>query len=209
MTALIIILSILLLILILLIMPITLYVDYGNEAKISVRYLFVKIKLSPKKEKKKKVKKKKSESQKDKSENKEPEKEKNSQFMDILKEQGLIGIIDLLKEIIKILKNTSSSIRKHIIIKRFNLNIAVASEDAADTAINYGYACTAIYPAFSFICSAVKKVKKHNLQIWANYTSKKTKVSCKLKVSIKLIFIMPTAFSALIKTLKLFNKVKK
>lgn len=207
MTALIIILSILLLILILLAMPVTLYVDYGNETKISVRYLFVKIKLIPKKEKK--TKKKKSERKKDKAENKEPEKEKNSQFTDILKEKGLSGIIDLLKEIIKILKNTSSSIRKHIIIKRFNLNIAVASEDAADTAINYGYACAAVYPAFSFICSIVKKVKKHNLEILADYNSKETKAVFELKTSIKLMFIIPIILSALIKTIKLLLKIKK
>lgn len=208
MTALIVILSILLFILFLLVMPVTIYLNYGDELKISVRYLFVKIKLVPKKEKKKQEKKS-SSSQKEKDKKKKPEKEKNNQFKDILKEQGLKGIIYLLKEIIKILKNTLNSMRKHITIKNFNLYIAVASEDAADTAVNYGYACAVVYPAFSFICSAVGKVKKHNLQISADYNSKETKTLCDLKASIKPIFIISTAFSALINAVKLTLKIKK
>ena len=70
--------------------------------------------------------------------------------------QTLRIVIDLLKEIVAILKYCTA--------KRFYIKVVCAEEDAADTAINYGKCCAVVYPLAGLL-SSIMKVRKKGQQI--------------------------------------------
>ena len=45
---------------------------------------------------------------------------------------------------------------RHIKFRQLNIDITVASDNAADTAINYGRLCAGVYPALSVILNVIK-----------------------------------------------------
>lgn len=208
MTALIIILCIIAFIVLLLFMPVRLHGEYDADFKLSVGYLFFKFTVFPQKEKKKKKKNNKS-LQKSKEENKKTEQKDNKSFFtDIIKEKGIGGVIGLLKEAVKILKGFLSSVTDHIIIKKLYLKVVIASDNAADTAVQYGYACSGIYPLISFICAAVKKYKKTEITIYPDFNASEVVIEGEIKVSIKLLFLLKAAVIGVFKSIKLLIKAK-
>lgn len=73
-------------------------------------------------------------------------KEKKNLFKDILQEKGLKGFLKILQEAAKLLGGSLRRLARHIRLKTFSLEIAVSTEDAAETAIQYGKVCSAVYP---------------------------------------------------------------
>lgn len=65
-------------------------------------------------------------------------------------------VLALLREVVDILK--------YVKIKRFFLDVSVSGDDAAETAIDYGKCCAAVYPLCGFVSSHMK-VKKGGLKI--------------------------------------------
>ena len=72
------------------------------------------------------------------------------------KEKGLGGLMNAFKEIAKLAGTFLKPIFKHTRIKHLDLNVTVAFEDAAQTAINYGYFCSGIYPALAVLLRIMK-----------------------------------------------------
>lgn len=72
------------------------------------------------------------------------------------------GLFEILSDVISIIKDTSSKLIKHIVIKKLKIDLLIVGEDAGDTAMKYGYICSALYPAVSFIDSNMK-LKKSKL----------------------------------------------
>ena len=73
----------------------------------------------------------------------------------------------------------------------------IVGEDAGDTAMKYGYICSALYPAVSFIDSNMK-LKKKLIDIEPGFTEKETK-----------IFALGTIISAALRGIKLILGIKK
>lgn len=208
MTALYIILGILLFILLLLSIPLKADIVYNGSWTVKIKYLFLSFKLVPAKEKKKDKPQKASQSEKKKTEEKKQkqktEKNKNAN-LSFVKQKGFSGIIALLKDIINLINQSSRQFLRHLLIYKLDINTAIAGEDAAQTAMNYGYACSAIYPAVSFIESHLKKCK-YNLNITANFDSDKTVVDTHVILGIRPVFALHTAIKALIGAVKIINK---
>lgn len=192
MTALVVILCIVLFFAFLFFMPISLRLKYNDDVHLTISYLFFKFTLLPEKPKKKtksKIKKK-TTKKSNKKEDEKKDKEEGNFFSHIFKEKGLGGIINFLKELLSLFKNILSDVSNHIIIKRFSLSVLIASDNAADTAINYGYACSAIYPTVSAITSMVKKCKISSIQIAPDFDKKETKIKLDFKIKIKVYFLI-------------------
>ena len=136
-----------------------------------------------------------------------PEKKENV-FTKILKEDGVKGIIELIKELARIVGGLVNKITDHLTISKFDLDIAVSSEDAAKTATTYSYICTAVYPSVSFISEHVRKCR-HKIRIAPVFTREKTQFRLVLKARISPFFVLSAALGAGIKALKLFLKKKK
>lgn len=175
-------LGILLFILLILLIPIRLKLKYQNELMLSLYIGFLRLRLipaKPKKPKKEKSKKKTDE------EPKKPEKKKN-----IIKEKGISWLANLIKKLAQLAGGVLKDFFKHIIIRKLMLSIVVAEEDAAKTAVNYGYYCSAVYPAVGILVKAAK-CKKYGVDIKPDFDEKaKPYYFVELDAKIRVIWIL-------------------
>ncbi|HEX3038401.1 MAG TPA: DUF2953 domain-containing protein [Oscillospiraceae bacterium] len=201
MTAWIIILCILLFFAVLLICPVTVKASFENELSAKARYLFISYTIAPQKEKEPKKEKKVEEQQAE-------EKEDNkSKIKNIIKQKGLGGFLSFVKELSNIAAGAAKKLLKHLIISNLSTDIIVATEDAAQTALNYSYVCAVIYPAFSFLVANCK-CKKYSIRIVPDFDKRESKITFSAKASIKLFFIISAALSALFDILKVMKRAK-
>lgn len=203
MTALLIILGIIAFIFLLLICPLSFSAVYDGEFELKIKYLFLSFRIFPPKEKKfKKEKRQKKKSEKA----KEPKEEKKKNpILDFVKQKGIGGLIEMLKTFAKIIAETVSSVTKHLVISKLDVNVLVVGDDAADTAMKYGYVCSAVYPLISIIDSNVKKCK-HSENIIAGFNDPEMKILCSVKVRIKPLFLIITAVKTAFKGIKAIAK---
>lgn len=210
MTALIVILCIVVFFAFLLFMPIKLKAKYADDFVLKIGYLFLWFTLVPQKPKKKKAHKKSDKSPAEKKDKKEKKENENiSQLKDIIKDKGIGGVIEILRQAINIMKGFLGGVTNHIIINRFNLSVIVATNDAADTAVNYGYACAGIYPLTSFILSAVKKIKTQSINVMPDFNKKECEITGDVYAKIKLFFLVGSLLKAGFRTLRLMINIKK
>ncbi len=153
-----IILGIILFFAIILAIPIKIKASCKKELFVTAYIGFVKFRLIPEKPKKKKKKKK----SKAPSENKpqKPQKKKPN----IIERNGLTWLVDIIKKTAALACGVLKDLFKHIIIKKMFISVRVAEGDAAETAIHYGYMCSAIYPAVGIIAKTAK-CRKYGVDI--------------------------------------------
>lgn len=208
MTALVIILSILAVIVLLLLFSINLYIDYNaDNIKVWAKYLFIKIPVYPPKDKKEKKKK------PDKKEKKEPEKKaeekKENFFVTLTKTKGLNAVVDILSEILRLVKNFSSSVIRHLKMKSIKLDVTAGGEDAADTAVNFGNACSAVYPILGTLSGIITFIDIPQVNITVDYDKKETAASLYLHLKMRLIFIITIMLVYGIKGILLYIDITK
>ena len=192
-------LGILLVIFLLLLMPVKLKASYNENFRCSLKIGFVKIQLYPQKPKEKK---KKSEKTEEKPENEEKKKES------LIKEKGISWLFDLIKKIADLAVGALKDFFRHIIVKKLLLSISIAGSDAADTAVKYGYCCSAVYPAFGIIVGAVK-CKNYGVDISPDFEEKaKSAVNMELEAKIKILWLLALVLKHGYKGLKLLADLK-
>lgn len=202
MTAWIIIFGIIAFIFLLLICPLSFSIVYDGDFELKIRYLFLCFRIFPPKEKKHRKSKNK---KKQKSEKEKPQEEKKNSVFDFVKEKGLSGLTEMLKSLANTVENAVSSITKHLVISKLDVNVLVVGEDAADTAMKYGYICSAVYPLISIIDNHVKKCK-HSENIVAGFNDPEMKIVCAVKIRIKPIFLLITAVKTAFNGIKAIAK---
>ncbi len=109
-----------------------------------------------------------------------------------------LGFSGAVKEIFSFVKSLLKRLKKqlgHIAVRRLCLNIRVASSDAAQTAVEYGAVCSAVYPALSFLDS-VTDIKMKRINILSDFNSEKSDFSFSVIIRIKIIFLIILAFQA-------------
>lgn len=182
--------------------PITLSVYWHQTVKCVIKIGFIPITIYPKKPKKKKAKK---SEEKQKTEEKKKDKEKSNP----VKENGLPWLIDLIKRIAELAKGVLKDFFGHIIIKRLMFSVRIAGSDAADTAVKYGYCCSAIYPAFGIIVGSVK-CKDYGVDIAPNFEENATtEIMLDLKAKIIVLWLVALVFRHGIKGIKLLLDLNK
>lgn len=194
-------LGILLVIFLLILMPVKLKVSYNEDFRCSLKIGFVKIQLYPQKPKKKKRKK-----PPEKAEEKPKSEEKKKE--NLIKEKGISWLFDLIKKIADLAVGALKDFFRHIIVKKLMLSINIAGKDAADTAVKYGYCCSAVYPAFGIIVGAVK-CKSYGVDISPNFEEKaKSAVNMELEAKIKILWLLALVLKHGYKGLKLLIDLK-
>lgn len=188
MKALFIVLFVLLALFLSLLLPITLSADLAAEPEVYIRWFFLRFKIEkkpPKKKKKKPSKKKPTEEKKKKEAPKKPQKKhKISYYI------GLYG--DLFKKLL----SKAGDLLGHVVIKELNIDITVASEDAAACAVEYGAVCAVVYPCVSALESAAE-VKKRTVCVNTDFDGQKPTASAFVKLSLKPLYVVSTAFAVL------------
>ena len=201
-----IILSILLCLFLLTLFNIYVYAEYKDQLSLWIKVAFVKVQHIPPKPKKKKKKPKKKKV-KEKKQEQITEKQENA-LLKFVKEKGISGVINILKQISKLATDTLKDLFKRITVTEFTLNVQVAGEDAADTAIKYGYCCSVIFPTVSAILSVVK-YKERNVKIVPDFSDNpETKIDGKVIARIRICSLLCFAVTKLGKILKLLINYK-
>ena len=119
---------------------------------------------------------------------------------------GFTGAVKFFLDVLKeVLQKLVWAIRK-IKFDRFKLNLVVASEDAATTAINYGCFCTAVYPLLSFLCSNTNLELKE-VNISADYEKTAVDLDLCVRLKTRLIYFLVLAIKLLNTYRKLIKEV--
>ncbi len=197
MKVLLIILGVILLLIGILSIPFHIYAEYIESFVLYVRWLFIKIYIYPPadKKKKKKAKNKKDEDKKDEDEDeddeqeqeKEEKKEKSENFIKVFyNNQGVPGMLELIKSICAKLKKGFRKIGKSFYIRKLWLRINVADGDSAQTGIKYGKICSAVYPSMGYIVNCVN-AKNCSVKVQPDFLGEKTRGGFAVK-----LFIIPS-----------------
>lgn len=180
--------------------------DRENQFTLSGRWLFYKSVVLPinrKKHEKKKLKKKKKRIRENKRFAKKKAKalKKGKKIVEKSAIEELLGgyspteFLSLLGTGIVELYHIAVWILKTITFTKFDLDVKVGGEDAADVAIDYGEICAGFYPAFGILYSNTN-MKEHNVNICADYDADETTVdfSFRLRVSAIILIVIRYVF---------------
>lgn len=191
--------SVALLLILFLISSVHVSFSYDKKMKYKLRWLFISISSEDFKEKTTEEKK------EEKPQEKKPEKPKSSFLKNLYKGEGLTGIIDILRDVSQIAQGALKYVFKHLIVKRFYIDISVACGDAAKTAIRYGQVCAGVYPCAGIIVSNTK-CRSYDINIYPDFDEKsESKISVDFKGRVKLFFIIKTAVVYGLKLLKIYK----
>ena len=180
--------------------------QYSQEITLVLKILFFKIVLlspdKPKEEKKeKKPEKEKLKEEKPKEKKPEEKKKKQSYLSKLKEKKGLSGLVSLFVSVAKIAVGALKGIFSHIVLKKFEVGIALSGEDAASTAVTYGKLCSVIYPAINVITS-VMVCKDYHVTIEPVFDiDKDTEVFADIHAYLRPIFALHEALKAGVKIL--------
>ncbi len=195
------IIAVLLLVVLLLSIPVGADIEYTDKAYIRLRYGFISVpldrimKLAGRKPKKPKKKKKKKEPQKPKQ--KKKENTALTAIKKLLNEKGLSGILSIISRGAQVAGDTSKYFIRHVKLRGMRVNITVATGDAADTAIKYGYVCAAVYPALSIVLNTVK-YDAYSVNITTDFDKDKCDIDCGARVTLVPWFAVFSGVKALV-----------
>ncbi len=195
MIALIIVLSLTAFFALLLVLPVSVSVQYDKKFDLKVKYAGITVynTQNPKKQKKEPTTKNVQKSNKPKKDN----------FVKVqYKQRGLLGTIRYFCDVIVMIGRKLVHLIKKFKVKNFEMYLTVATEDAADTAIQYGTVCAAVYPTLAFIQSNMNFQPK-KIDISADFDKKKSEFGISCVFSVKTIYLLITAFSAVKEYLKI------
>ena len=113
-----------------------------------------------------------------------------------------------MKELAQLLTEAVKDFLRHTNVKELDLRVTAAGEDAADTAVKYGYACSVVYPVASMI-TALSGCKNYKVSVIPGFREKESSVFCYIKIRFDPIFLVASGFKALYKYFKLALNQKK
>ncbi len=124
-----------------------------------------------------------------------PEEKKEGFFEKLKAKYGFMGAVKELFAFAEDLLTHIKRLLRHIKIKKIVINLTVATEDAATTAIEYGAVCSAVYPVLALL-SSVGDVKYKSVNINSDFTSAKPYFDFSLSITTKIFFLLLAAFGA-------------
>ena len=117
------------------------------------------------------------------------------------------GELETFKPLIKSFFDFFGSFARHLKIRKLKLHVRIASDDAFNTAMNYGYTAALVGMLFP-AGQSVFDVKCKEILIEPDFCSSKSQVYCSLDVSIKLLFIVLAAGKIGVQFLKISKNKK-
>ena len=189
MTAVYIIVGLILLLAVLLLIPVFVYAEFSGEFSAKIKYGFITVFDTQKKKPKR-------QDNKHEKQNKPKEKPKSKSKPSLLfeKKKSELGLFGAIKYFLDILKDLLARILwlvKRIDFKHFKLDLTVASDDAAKTAVTYGEVCAAVYPVLSLLNANTNlSLKQVNISADFNKTAIDAEISVILKTRLIYFVIM-------------------
>lgn len=157
--------------------------DSDSKVRLSVHYLWFKYVLLPDEESNKYLK-----EEKLLKKGKELEYDEDATLEGILENKGVVGFLEVLKLSVENTWNLLKSFVKIATVKKLDVDMNIVGEDAADTAIIYGYANSVVYPIVGAVVNNAYDVKKYNVRINADFSEgADSSVDADLVASVKII----------------------
>lgn len=186
MIPLIIVLSVSALVALLLFIPISVHIIYDGEFFLKLKIAGIKaVSVEPKEDIKK--------PSPDTESDKKAKKQTENAFDKLKKKYGFAGAVREVFAFVRAVLERLKRQFKHIAVRRLCLDIKVASEDAATTAIEYGAVCSAVYPALSFI-ESIANVKMKSINVAANFNSDNPDFGFSAIIRGRILFLIIMAF---------------
>lgn len=183
-------LVIILILAILLFCPVFVHISFKENLRVNIKFLFFSFDLLQKKEFKK--------IEKDAKILKKDNKiNKFAKKLGIIKERGLSGFLDLLKQLVRIARDFAGKIH----IRSFYLDLLVAEDDAAKTAVSYGKASAFVNYARSILLRNVDERKCHILTL-PGFREAKSRVDFSFNVYFFPISMLSTALISIYRLAK-------
>lgn len=158
-----------------LVSPVVARIRYDEELTVCVRVLGIPVyrysSAKPKREKPKKA-------DKPAGSKKQSKEEKPSFFADLakrLKSDGVGAVVTELKELANEVVGAVRRVARCVVVDRLQLELVIASEDAAATAINSGRVCAVLYPSLTAIQSVVR-IRRRAVTVVPDYLAEKGSV---------------------------------
>lgn len=198
MTALWIILAILVLLALVVFAPVRF--DFSFDGEVFYKLLVYGITVYKKQEKEDKV----TVSEKQTEKEEKPKEKKPDFFTQLKNERGFSGAIQFCASLAMMLIEKLCFFIKRLHFSRFCLDISVASEDAAKTAIEYGAVCSAVYPVLALITTTAH-FKSKSINVSSDFDNRTPQCSLSFSVGTRVINALIVAVSALLD----YNKMKR
>ncbi len=178
---------ILLIIVGILFLPVDAFIDFKDKLLISIKFSGITLyKFRETVESKKP----KTEVKESKIKEKKSEENKLSEFYKKAKAKyGFSGALKLILGFIKDLFPHIKTLLKHIEFKKIVLDIAVAEDDAAKTAIEYGSVCAVTYPLLAEL-GAIANIKYKAINISSDFKSGKGSVSFSGAIRTRIFYLI-------------------
>lgn len=187
-------LSLLCLLVLLLILPVYARVRYREELTVTVRVFGLPVyrynsAKAPKEKPKKRVDKPGAKS----------EKKKNTLLGDLstrLKSDGVRAVLDEARALSRFVGGAFRRVARTVVVDRLQLQLVIASEDAAATAQNTGKVCAVLYPSLTAI-QAVIRIRKRAVTVTPDYLGEKSRAEADVLVHALPVRLLVTALWAL------------
>lgn len=202
-----IILGLLFLLFLLLNIPVYFELRFKEKLCLKIKYLKFSFSVFPKEEKYNKI----EEKIDNKNENLKLEKKrkkKENYISKLFKQKGLLGILNILKELAALSTETTKKVFLKILIDTINLDIMVVGEDACDTALKTGKIKSFIS---LYLLKMVKDINKnrYNVNIYPGFSAEKTEIDLYARIHFKPISILNIAVVAAFKFVQSIYKTQK
>lgn len=92
-------------------------------------------------------------------------------------------------------------ILKRMRIKHFNFKVTVAGDDAADTAMEYGLVCSALYPFLGYLDANLKQADRINAIVGCDFEGESA-LECDIFLKLRLIHVTNTLMSCIVSLAK-------
>ncbi len=182
-------------------LPIT--VDLAFDGKMMLKIKYLGITLFDNKKSKTKPKQKK---EKVKTASKDNAPQKKDNFIKrTYKQKGLLGTISYFSDILAIVFKRLWRVVKRFKFRRFKLDIIVATPDAANTAIQYGKICAAVYPVISLL-HTITDMKSEEINIKTDFEKTRPEFKASILVKTQGLYWLVAAIGILKHYLKLQRK---
>lgn len=187
-------LSLLCLLVLLLILPVYARVRYREELTVTVRVFGLPVyrynsAKAPKEKPKKRADKLGAKS----------EKKKNTLLGDLstrLKSDGVRAVLDEARALSRFVGGAFRRVARTVVVDRLQLQLVIASEDAAATAQNTGKVCAVLYPSLTAI-QAVIRIRKRAVTVTPDYLGEKSRAEADVLVHALPVRLLVTALWAL------------
>lgn len=119
---------------------------------------------------------------------------KSSALKELWRQKGPGGLLELLRRFTQAAAGPVKKLLSHILLYQLELKIVVAEEDAAQTAVRYGYACSVVYTAMGAL-AAITGCKNHDISVTADFDAQQGHARLMAKLKIRPLFVLTAGVS--------------